>query len=166
MSEKLSASLASIRLRLPQVGKGRAEQTAEECLEKDLSSSRPTDQQQAVRELFRNRDFTLLWIGQSFSQIGDNCLLIAAMTLISTLFQSPLAMPDEVRGRVQSAVSLLVVTTTAMAEGLAALPGALIGVQIVFVAAGVVTALTGVAAISILRGAARLVSRGLAVGEV
>ena len=74
--------------------------------------------------------------------------------------------PDEVRGRVQSAVNLLVVTVTAMAEGVAALLGALIGVQTVFVAAGVVTALTGLAAIFVLRGATRLVSRGLAAGKV
>ncbi len=62
--------------------------------------------------------------------------------------------PDEVRGRVQSAVNLLVVASTAMAEGCAALLGSLIGVQTIFVAAGVVTALTGVAAIFVLRSAA------------
>ena len=65
--------------------------------------------------------------------------------------------PDEMRGRVQSAVNLLVVAATAMAEGLSALLGSLIGVQTVFVVAGIVTALTGVAAVFVLRGAARLV---------
>jgi len=65
--------------------------------------------------------------------------------------------PDAVRGRVQSVVNLLVVAATAMAEGLSALLGSMIGVQVVFAAAGVVTALAGVAATFILRGAARAV---------
>jgi len=73
--------------------------------------------------------------------------------------------PDAVRGRVQSAVNMLVVAAIAVAEGFSALLGSLIGVQIVFVAAGVVTALTGIAAIFVLRGAARLVSRELVMGE-
>lgn len=72
--------------------------------------------------------------------------------------------PDAVRGRVQSAVNLVVVATTAVAEGLSALLGALIGVQTVFAAAGIVTALTGVAAVFVLRSAGRLVSRGTAMG--
>lgn len=55
-------------------------------------SSRPPNQQQAVRELFRNRNFKLLWIGQLLSQVGDQCLLIAAITLISNLSRSPLAL--------------------------------------------------------------------------
>jgi len=71
--------------------------------------------------------------------------------------------PDAVRGRVQSAVNLLVVAATAMAEGLSALLGSLMGVQTVFVAAGVVTALTGVAATFVLRSAARLVGRGYVI---
>ena len=74
--------------------------------------------------------------------------------------------PDAMRGRVQSAVNMLVVAATAVAEGFSALLGSLIGVQTVFVAAGVVTVLAGVAATFILRGAARLVSRGLVMGEV
>jgi len=43
-----------------------------------------------------------------------------------------------------------------MAEGLSALLGSLIAVQTVFVMAGVVTMLAGVAAAFALRGAARL----------
>ena len=73
--------------------------------------------------------------------------------------------PDAVRGRVQSAVNMLVVAATALAEGFSALLGSLIGVQVVFGAAGVVTALSGVVAMFALRSAARQVSRGPVVGE-
>lgn len=52
---------------------------------------RPLDQRQATRELFRNRDFRLLWVGQLLSQVGDQCLLIAAITLISNFSNSPMA---------------------------------------------------------------------------
>jgi predicted MFS family arabinose efflux permease len=86
------------------------------------------------------------------------CVVVARGAL-DTISQA--LSPDAVRGRVQSAVNMLVVAATAMAEGLSALLGSLIGVQTVFAAAGVVTALTGVAAIFLLRGAARLV-----MGEV
>lgn len=48
-------------------------------------------QQQAVHDLLRHRDFVLLWSGQLLSQIGDQCLLIAAITLITSLSTSPLA---------------------------------------------------------------------------
>jgi MFS family permease len=65
--------------------------------------------------------------------------------------------PDEIRGRVQSAVNMIVVSSTAISEGLSAVIGSLIGVQTVFVAAGVVTAVTGFVAIFMLRGAARVV---------
>jgi uncharacterized membrane protein len=99
------------------------------------SPSRPSDQQQAVRELFRNRNFKLLWTGQLLSQIGDQCLLIAAITLISNLSRSPLTL-------LIPAISMLL--------------GSLIAVQTVFVMAGVVTMLAGVAAAFVLRGAARL----------
>jgi len=73
--------------------------------------------------------------------------------------------PDPVRGRVQSAVNLLVVAATAVAEGLSAVLGTLMGVQAVFAAAGVMTALTGVVTIFVLRGPARLVSSRMVVGE-
>jgi len=58
----------------------------------ECSTSHPLERRQATRELFRNRDFVLLWIGQLLSQIGDQCLLIAGITLISNLTNSPLAM--------------------------------------------------------------------------
>lgn len=56
-----------------------------------MTVSRPLGQRQAVFELLQARDFKLLWVGQLFSQIGDNCLLVAAITLISSLSSSPLA---------------------------------------------------------------------------
>lgn len=90
------------------------------------------------------------------------CVVIARGAL-DTISQA--LSPDAVRGRVQSAVNMLVVAATAVAEGISALLGSLIGVQTVFAAAGVVTALTGIAACFALRSAARLVTRGPAVGE-
>ena len=89
--------------------------------------------------------------------------IVMARGALDTISQS--LSPDAVRGRVQSAANLLVVAATAGAEGLAALLGSLLGVQIVFVAAGVVTALAGVAATFALRGAARLAGKGVVVGE-
>lgn len=65
--------------------------------------------------------------------------------------------PDEMRGRVQSAVNIIVVTSTAISEGLSAVAGSVIGVQTVFVAAGLLTVLTGLAAAFLLRRAARVV---------
>ncbi len=72
--------------------------------------------------------------------------------------------PDAVRGRVQSATNLLVVASTTLAQGLSAVLGALLGVQSIFMAAGVLTALTGAAAMYILREAAHLVGRRWAIG--
>lgn len=90
--------------------------------------------------------------------------IVAARGALDTITQA--LSPDILRGRVQAAVNLIVATSTAAAEGLAALLGSLIGVQTVFLAAGVVTGLTGVAAVFVLRGAARLVRKGLVAGEV
>jgi MFS family permease len=58
----------------------------------DAVPSRPPERRQAVRDLFRNRNFALLWVGQLLSQIGDQCLIVAGITLISDLSSSPLAM--------------------------------------------------------------------------
>jgi MFS family permease len=74
--------------------------------------------------------------------------------------------PDAVRGRVQSAGNLVVVTATTIGEGVSAVLGSLIGVQTVFAAAGFVMALTGIIAIFVLRGAARLVSRRIMTAEL
>ncbi|MFN3763726.1 MAG: MFS transporter, partial [Anaerolineae bacterium] len=45
-----------------------------------------------LQPLLEQRDFMLLWAGQLLSQIGDQCLLIAAVTLITYLSPSPLAL--------------------------------------------------------------------------
>jgi MFS family permease len=89
--------------------------------------------------------------------------VVMARGVLDTISQA--LSPDAMRGRVQAAVNLLVVTATAVAECISALLGSLIGVQAVFAAAGVVTALTGVAAVFALRTAARLVSTRLVIRE-
>ncbi len=81
------------------------------------------------------------------------CVVIARGSL-DTITQT--LAPDEVRGRVQATVNLLVVGTTALAEGLSALLGHFLDVQAVFMGAGVITAVAGVAAVYALREAARL----------
>jgi MFS family permease len=82
------------------------------------------------------------------------CLVVARGTL--NAITQTLA-PDEMRGRVQSAVNIIVVSSTALSEGLSAVMGSIIRVQTVFVAAGVLTAVTGLVAVFMLRGAARVV---------
>lgn len=76
------------------------------------------------------------------------CIVIARGAL-DTMVQT--LSPDEVRGRVQSAVALIVAAGTALAEGLSAFLGHFLGVQTVFVAAGLVTAAAGFATIYTLR---------------
>ena len=65
--------------------------------------------------------------------------------------------PDEIRGRVQSAVNVIVVASTAISEGLSAVMGSVIDIHTVFLVAGVITSVTGLAAIFVLRDAGRLV---------
>jgi len=80
------------------------------------------------------------------------CIVVARGAL-DTIAQ--ILSPDEIRGRIQSTVNLIVASGTALAEGLSALLGHFLGVQTVFVAAGLLTALAGVAAVFALREAAR-----------
>lgn len=70
--------------------------------------------------------------------------------------------PDDMCGRVQSAVNMLVVGGMALAEGLSGVLGDLLGVQVVFIAAGLITGLTGVAAALVLRGTGRMVAAATA----
>ena len=83
--------------------------------------------------------------------------IVVARGILDTITQA--LAPDEVRGRVQSAVNLIVAAGTALAEGLSALLGHFLGVQTVFAAAGAITALAGIVAIHTLREAAQAVSR-------
>lgn len=62
-----------------------------------MSSKRPQTKEflgdrAAVISAFRNRNFCALWIGQLFSQIGDNFVIVAILFVISTLTDSPLAL--------------------------------------------------------------------------
>ncbi len=50
------------------------------------------EQRQALYELLRQKHFMRLCIGQFFSQIGDQCLLITAITLVTNFSASPLAL--------------------------------------------------------------------------
>ncbi len=59
--------------------------------------------------------------------------------------------PDEMRGRVQAAVNLIISAATALAEGMSALLGDLLGLRVVFTGAGIITLLAGFAGWRILR---------------
>jgi MFS family permease len=89
------------------------------------------------------------------------CLVVARGTLNAV---TQTLAPDEIRGRVQSAVNMMVVASTALSEGLSAVMGSVIDVQTVFVAAGIVTGVTGLVAVFALRKAGKIVRP--AVGEV
>jgi DHA3 family macrolide efflux protein-like MFS transporter len=83
------------------------------------------------------------------------CIVLARGSL-DTISQA--LSPDEMCGRVQSAVNMLVVGGMALAEGISGVLGDLLGVQVVFVAAGLITGLTGVVAGFVLRGTGRMVA--------
>ncbi|MBN1177746.1 MAG: MFS transporter [Anaerolineae bacterium] len=85
------------------------------------------------------------------------CIVIARGAL-DTLTQA--LAPDDVRGRVQAAVNLVMAAGTALAEGLSAVLGHFLGVQGVFVAAGVITAVAGFISIYALRAAAESAAGG------
>ncbi len=79
------------------------------------------------------------------------CLVVARGTL-DALTQT--VAPDEMRGRVQSAVHILIVSSAAAAAGFAAVLGSLVPPEIVFVAAAATTTAAGLAALLALREAA------------
>ncbi|MCS7283592.1 MAG: MFS transporter [Anaerolineae bacterium] len=76
------------------------------------------------------------------------CIVIARGAL-DTMVQT--LAPDEVRGRVQSAVALIVAAGTALAQGLSATLGHFLGIRTIFVTAGAVTAAAGLLTLSYLR---------------
>jgi predicted MFS family arabinose efflux permease len=81
------------------------------------------------------------------------CLVVASATL-NTFTQA--LVPDEMLGRVQATVQMTLSIATAIALGLAGLLAKILNsVESVFVVAGVVTAIAGLAAIFTLRDAAR-----------
>lgn len=92
-----------------------------------------------------------------FSVVALGICIVVARGALDTMVQT--LSPDEVRGRVQSAVALIVAAGTALAEGLSAFLGHFLGVQTVFVAAGLVTAAAGFATIYTLREVALLIRR-------
>ncbi|MBC8264221.1 MAG: MFS transporter [Anaerolineales bacterium] len=77
--------------------------------------------------------------------------IVAARAALATLTQR--LVPDEKRGRVASAVTMVIGASTSASMALSGLFGDLIGVQAVFIAAGVVTIVAGVAASYTLREA-------------
>lgn len=87
-----------------------------------------------------------------FSVVALGICIVIARGALDTIVQ--ILSPDEVRGRVQSAVALIVAAGTALAEGLSAFLGHFLGVRTVFVAAGLITAAAGFATIYTLREAA------------
>ncbi len=78
------------------------------------------------------------------------CLVVARGTL-DALTQK--VAPDEIRGRVQSAVNILIVSSTAIAAGLSAGMGLVMETEIILVAGGATTAAAGLAAVLVLREA-------------
>ncbi len=77
--------------------------------------------------------------------------IVVARAALATLTQR--LVPDEKRGRVGSAVAMVIGASTSASMVLSGLFGDLIGVQAVFVAAGVITIVAGVAAAYTLREA-------------
>jgi len=84
--------------------------------------------------------------------------IVSARAALATLTQA--LVPDEKRGRVESAVAMVMGAATSVSIGLAGLFGDLIGVQAVFFAAGVITAAAGIGAGYVLSGAEDLVADG------
>ena len=77
--------------------------------------------------------------------------IVSARAALATLTQA--LVPDEKRGRVGSAVTMVIGASTSASMALSGVFGDLIGVQAVFVTAGVITIAAGVAASYTLQGA-------------
>jgi len=88
---------------------------------------------------------------------GIGLCLVVARAGLATLTQQ--LVPDEVRGRVESAVNMIVSVSTAAAQGFSGVLGDphLLGVQGVFISAGAITLAAGISAIYALRGAVQAV---------
>ena len=84
--------------------------------------------------------------------------IVVARAALATLTQS--LVPDEKRGRVESAVTMVIGASTSASMALSGVFGDLIGVQAVFLTAGVITIVAGVAASYTLRGAERVAKEG------
>ena len=84
--------------------------------------------------------------------------IVAARAALVTLTQ--VLVPNEKLGRVESAVTMVIGASTSASMALSGLFGDLVGVQAVFIAAGVITIVAGVAASYTLRGAERMANGG------
>jgi len=80
--------------------------------------------------------------------------IVAARAALVTLTQ--VLVPNEKLGRVESAVTMVIGASTSASMALSGLFGDLIGVQAVFIAAGVITIVAGVAAYYTLKGAEKV----------
>jgi DHA3 family macrolide efflux protein-like MFS transporter len=92
------------------------------------------------------------------SMIVIGLSIVSARAALATLTQA--LVPDEKRGRVESAVAMVMGAATSVSAALSGFFGDLIGVQAVFFAAGVITAAAGVGAGYVLSGAEELVANG------
>ncbi len=92
------------------------------------------------------------------SMIVIGLSIVSARAALATLTQT--LVPDEKRGRVESAVAMVMGAATSASAGLAGMFGDVIGVQAVFFAAGVITAAAGIGAGYVLSGAEDLVANG------
>jgi DHA3 family macrolide efflux protein-like MFS transporter len=84
--------------------------------------------------------------------------IVAARAALATLTQC--LVPDEKRGRVGSAVNMVIGASSSASMALSGLLGDLIGVQAVFIAAGAITIVSGIAASYTLKGAERAAKGG------
>ena len=85
--------------------------------------------------------------------------IVTARAALATLTQR--MVPDEKRGRVDSAVTMVVGASTSASLALSGVFGDLLGVQAVFIAAGLITIIAGVAASYTLREAERAAALSL-----